>query len=61
MPPDYSRMRDLVVDDNAFTRRSIRARSRNLGFKLEYLAEASDGLTALNVHETATEAPRARK
>ncbi len=40
---------------------NLACETKNLGFKLEYLAEASDGLVALNVHETVTEVPRARK
>lgn len=52
MPSDYSRMRALVVDDNAFTHRLIREVLRNLGFKRGNLGEAGDGLAALNVLET---------
>ena len=42
MPPDYPRMRALVVDDNAFTRGLIQEVLHNLGFNLENLEEATD-------------------
>lgn len=52
MPPDYSQLRALVVDDNTFTRRLICEVLRNLGFNLGNLIEAGDGLAALNILET---------
>jgi CheY-like chemotaxis protein len=52
MPLDYTRLRALVVDDNAFTRRLIQEVLYNLGVSRDNLAEAKDGLDALDILET---------
>lgn len=48
----YAGLRALVVDDNAFTRRLISEVLHNLGMDLANIAEARDGLEALQILKT---------
>lgn len=52
MSIDYAGLRALVVDDNAFTRRLISEVLHNLGTDLANIAEACDGLEALQILKT---------